>query len=124
MVPGGKTTQQVDAREVGDESGPWPGRHLVGRPGLHHRAPLENHQCVCQSNGLEGVVRDEQSGASERRELPGQLTSHLCPDRDVERRERLVQQQQPRLGGQRPEECDALRLPAGQRARQRSRLVR
>ena len=53
----------------------------------------------------------------------GEQVQHLRLDRDVERRHRLVQDQHPRLGGQRAGDRDALALAARQPPRQRPRLA-
>ena len=49
--------------------------------------------------------------------MAAQVAAHLAAGAGVERGERLVEQQQARLGGERPGEGDALRLPARQGAR-------
>ncbi len=101
MVAMRMAAKQVDAREVGDEAGSRPGGHLLGRAGLHHRALLEDDQPVRQRHRLERVVRDQQSHATERRELSGQLTANVGADRDVQGREGLIEQQKLRLGRER-----------------------
>ena len=58
------------------------------------------------------VTRIARTG--ERREMRAQIAPQLGADADVERGERLVEQQQARLRRERARERDALRLPARQ----------
>ena len=59
-------------------------------------------------------VRDHDRDAVELREVPGELRAHLVAQLDVERGERLVEQQHVRPRGERPRERDPLRLTAGE----------
>src|SRR5258706_4822141 len=57
------------------------------------------------------------------RELPAQLAAHFRADGNVECRQRLVQQKKLRLGRERTQKSDTLRLPAGQRSGQSVRTI-
>src|SRR6266516_3553190 len=59
-------------------------------------------------------MRDQQDRPVEVGHMPPQRRLDLAPRLSVQRGQRLVQEQQGRLGGQRPGPCDALRLPAGE----------
>ena len=80
-------------------------------------AVLEDDEPIGERGRVERIVGDEQPHAAERRELAAQLAPHRAACALVERGERLVEQQQPRLGGHRPRERDPLRLPARELAR-------
>src|SRR5207245_4155781 len=56
-------------------------------------------------------------------ELLAQLAAHLRADGNVESRQRLVQQKELRLGRERAQKGDALRLAAGQRSGQSVRSI-
>jgi len=55
--------------------------------------------------------------------MAAQFGPYVEPRAGVQRRQRLVQQQQPRMGGQRAGQRDPLRLPAGQPPRLDGRVV-
>jgi hypothetical protein len=81
--------------------------------------PVVEHQnTVGEREGLIHVVRDEQHGG---RLMPDPQADHEPvhgdPGQRVERAERLVEQQQPRLADQGPRQRGPLRLAAGQRDR-------
>ena len=90
-------------------------RELVRAAGLHHAARLEDHQLVAEGHRLDGVVRDHQAGAGEGGEVPREAATQLGAGAGVHGRERLVEQQQARVGRERARERDALRLAARER---------
>ena len=70
------------------------------------------------------VVRDEEVGQAEVVLQPHQQVQHLRLDRDVERRDRLVGDDELGLHRERPGDADALALPAAELARPRGRRAR
>ena len=90
-----------------------PGRRadLHDLPGVHHRG------AVADGGGELQVVRDEHHGQAELAPQVVEDGHDLGLGGDVERRGRLVGQQQPRLGEQRGGDHDPLQHPAGQLVR-------
>ena len=78
---------------------------------VHHRDPLGQELHRGQ------VVGDEQAGEAELGLQPADQVEHRGLHRDVQRRGRLVGDQQRRSGRQRPGQADPLPLPAGQLVR-------
>jgi hypothetical protein len=62
-------------------------------------------------------VADEKVGQPELRLEVGQQVQHLRLHRHVERRDRFVEDQDARFGGERAGDADALRLPTGELVR-------
>ena len=85
------------------------GRTFLGDPALQHDGHPVGH-----GEGLVVVVRDEDRGGAGRDEDLPQVPGEPVPQRPVQRAERLVEQQQLGVGGQRPGERDALLLAAGE----------
>src|ERR1700679_1244605 len=90
---------------------------VIGRPMVERDpAVFEDEDPVCEQNCLVDVVRHKQGcrlvTLAELLEQP----VHLEAREGIERAERLVQQQQPRLPNEGPRQRNALRLTAGQRA--------
>ena len=88
---------------------------LLGRAGLDDAAVVEDDHALTEQHGVEHVMGDENGCA---------VGQHPAQDPPQQRRrchveggERLVEQQQPRLGGQGPGDGDALRLATGQLVR-------
>ena len=96
--------------------------HLRGRPALHDLAALHHDRVVGELPHDGQVMADQQVGDAGLVADVGQQVQHLGLDRHVERGHRLVQDQDARLGGERPGDGDPLPLPAGQRPRQRPGL--
>ncbi|WP_203236392.1 hypothetical protein [Methylobacterium crusticola] len=69
------------------------------------------------------IVADEQDGEPELAAQVGEEVHHLRLDRHVERRDRLVRDDEIRSGGERPGDRDTLTLPAGELVREAARLV-
>ena len=105
---------QVEADQPGDVVRGGAPRDLGRRALLHHEPVLEHQQPVGEHECLERVVRDEQARPGEVGEVALELGLHVEAGARVEGRERLVEQQQRRVAGERPGERDPLRLPAGQ----------
>ena len=84
----------------------------AGVPVWVTRSALDDDESVGEDDRIDGVVGDEQAGAVEGGEVAAQLRPHRHPGRGVEGGERLVEQEQARIGGQGPGEGDALRLAA------------
>jgi hypothetical protein len=91
--------------------------HPLGRadlfelPVVHHRDP------VGDAHRLLLVVGHRDGGDSGRLQDAPDLLAHLHPEVDVQVRERLVEQEQPGLGRERPCERDPLLLAPGERLR-------
>ena len=107
---------EVQPDQSRDVLGAGPAGHLGRRPVLDDLALLDDEQPVGHHHRLERVVRDEQARAGELGQVPGQLGAHLEPRLRVQRRERLVEQQQRGVGGERPGQRDPLGLAAGEPA--------
>ena len=88
---------------------------LGDRADLDDPAGVEDRDAIGERVGVDGIVGDEHAHPVERLEVPSQVAADAASGAGVERGERLVEQQQPRVGRQRPRECDALRLTARQR---------
>ena len=87
-------------------------RALLDDPaGPHHREPVGDRERLLV------VVGDHQRGGAGRAQDRAQVGGEPLAQPGVERRQRLVEQQQPRLDGQRAGQRDPLPLAAGQRAR-------
>ena len=114
---------EVQADELGDVLGGRAAGDLGGAALLHDAPVLEHHQPVRQDERLERVVRDHQARPREARQVPLQLGLHVEPGAGVQRRQRLVEQQQGRVAGQRAAQRHALRLAAGQVAGSASRQL-
>ena len=84
-------------------------RTLLDDPaGPHHRHP------VGDGERLLVVVGDHQRGGAGRPQDVAQVGGQAFAQAGVEGRQRLVEQQQARLGGERPGQGDALALAAGE----------
>ena len=88
-----------------------PREALGTRPVLDDAAAGADHDPVGQQQRVEDVVGDQDDGPVG--EHPAQCLAQGGGDRDVQRRHRLVEEQQPGLGGQRAGHRDPLRLASG-----------
>ena len=86
------------------------------------RPPVEHDDAVREQQRVERVVGDHDRGPVGQH--PPQRLSQRRQHGDVERRHRLVEQQQRRLGGQRPRHGDPLRLAARELRRASARPAR
>ena len=86
---------------------------VVGVALLHHPPVLDDDQPVRQDQRVQRVVRDDQRGTRVFAEVPVQLGAGVQPGTGVQRGQRLVEQQQSRVDGERAGQRDPLRLAAG-----------
>ena len=84
---------------------------------MGHSAGFDDDEAVGEDDRVDRIVGDEQPGAGEGGEVAAQLGPHLHSGTGIQSSERLVEQQQPRSGGERAGQSDPLRLPARQGAR-------
>ena len=89
----------------------------AGGPLLHHPAAVDHRHAVAEQGGLGEVVRHEQRGHARLAQQLAELAARVRARSRVERRERLVEQQRPRLARQRACERHALALAARERGR-------
>ena len=117
MWPSARAAVEVEADEAGDVVGAGLGGDGGGVALLHDAAVLDDDQPVGEHEGVERVVGDQQRRAGVVGEVAVQLGAGVQPGAGVERGERLVEQQQRRVDGERAGQGDPLGLPAGQLAR-------
>ena len=96
------------------------GVDVARRPGLLDLALLHHHDDVGERDRLELGVGDVNEGDPKLALHAAQLLPHLHAKLFVQRGQRLVEQQHPRLGDRRAGQRDALLLAAGQLAGRRS----
>ena len=102
-------------REQGDGVRVLRGREDLVRVGdLDELAAVHHGDAVADVAHGREVVRDEEVREAEPALEVHQEVEDLRPHRDVERRHRLVADDQRRIGGERPRDRDALPLPAGE----------
>ena len=89
----------------------------VGRRDLDHAAEIHDHDAVGDVLHHAEVVADEQVGEAELLAQLHEQVEHLRLDRDVERRDRLVADEELRLHRERPGDADAGALAAGELVR-------
>ena len=107
--------QCVDAaHEVGHEERGWVAIDLQRAAHLLDATLVHDDDAVGHREGFFLVVRDHDRGHAQRALQAADFTAQLDALNSVQRRQRLVQQQQPRLGGQRTRQRNALLLPARQ----------
>ena len=87
-------------------------QHLAGA-GLHDAPPVHDRHSRAEKSDHREIVRDEEVRKVVLPLEPAQEIQHLSLDRDVERRDRLVEHDEARLGRERARHRDALTLPAG-----------
>ena len=92
----------------------WRLQHAIDRAGLDDLAQVHHQHAVGDMAHHREVVRDEQHGEPERLLQLGEQVEHLRLHRDVERRHRLVADQQLRVERERARDADALALAAGE----------
>ena len=107
--------QHVDAAdEVGDERGARVAVDLERRADMLDHAVVHHDDAVGHGQCLLLVVRDHDRRHAELALQAADLLAQVHAHDRVQRRQRLVQQQQPGRGGQRARQRDALLLPARQ----------
>ena len=94
-----------------------PHDQVFRRADLVDAAVLHDGDAVGQADRLVEVVGDEDDGLVQQRLQAQELVLHLAADQRIERRERLVEEPEFRLDGERAGDADALLLAAGQLAR-------
>ena len=108
MVPTNSATNAVAGRSYSSAGAAT----CSSLPGPHDADPVGHRQRLLL------VVGDEQGGGAEPLLQGADLLAQLQPDLGVEGRQRLVEQQHPRLDRERAGERDALLLAAGQLVRE------
>ena len=83
-----------------------------GRVELGHHAVTEHRDLISHRKGFVLVVGDEDRRGAGLAEDAEHVRAHRCPQRCVERREGLVEEDDLRLDGQRPRQGDSLLLAA------------
>jgi hypothetical protein len=84
------------------------GEHVGGQALLAHGACVEHRDAVGERGGFAGVVRHQQRGDGRRGEQCAQLAQERSARGGIQRREGLVEHEQPRLEYERADEADAL----------------
>src|SRR6202049_2920664 len=93
------------------------GKNTRRRPLLDDNAPLHHRKTITDLRRNPQVMGDKEDREIERLAHLVQKLEHLRLDRDVERRDGLVADQQHRLHRQRPRDTDPLALPTGELVR-------
>jgi hypothetical protein len=93
-------------------------QHLLPRAAFGEPSLVHDPDRVAELPDHRHVVRDEQVRQRQLRTQPGQQVHDAGPDRNVQGRRRLVQDQDPRLGGQRAGDRHPLGLAARHLVRQ------
>ena len=106
------------ARELGDVAVGRRQDEILRRADLHDAAVLHDGDTIGEPDRLVEVVGDEYDGLLQHRLQPQELVLHLTPDQGIERGERLVEEPDVRVGGERTGDADALLLSAGKLVRQ------
>ena len=99
-------------KEVVDEASLRSLVHFSRRAHLLDAAARHDRDAVGECEGLFLVVRDEDGSEAGGIVQFAQPAAHLDTDLGIERPEWFVEQQQLRLGRERPRQCDPLTLPA------------
>lgn len=107
----------MDADEVGDARVARGSMHELRCALLQHGATIHHDETIGEQASFVEVVRHEHDGHSQRLAQIGNELVERAPVHLVNGRERLVEQQKPRLARQRPRHGNALLLPTGQPAR-------
>ena len=92
--------------------------HGLRRPGLHHTAQVHHYHPVAQQPHHVQVVADEHISHAQRRPQLRQQLQHRHLNRHIQRRRRLVQDQQVRPWPDRPGDAHTRPLPARQLVRE------
>src|SRR5580704_15639261 len=92
---------------------PWRAEHLADRAVLDDPAAVQDDDAVGDARQRAEIVRDDHDRQAQAVAQSGEQPQDVVPVARVERADRLVAQQQPRPGGQRPGDSDSLPLSAG-----------
>ena len=122
--PGRRRNDVVGAHEAGHELGARRVEHLTRRTGLLDPALVHDHHLVGQRHRFFLRMGHVHEGEAQLLLPTPELGAHLHPQERIERRQRLIQQQHPRLGHQGTRQCDPLLLAAGQFGRQAALVSR
>ena len=106
-----------DPHEFRNEGRRGPVIQLIGSRYLLQPAIVHDADPVRHGQGLFLVMRDEQRGGAQPLLQGADLLTQLQPDLGVQRGQRLVEEQDPGLDGQRPGQRHPLLLAAGQLVR-------
>ena len=108
--------QEIDPHHPGDPGRRRPSRHVGGRAVLDHPAAVDEDEGVRQRTGVEGIVGDEHARGARSADVVAEQLSHDRPLGHVEGGHRLVEEEEARLGGQRPGQGHPLGLATGETA--------
>ena len=122
-VVGDVAVDQVGPDQLGDVARPRVGGDLGDRPDLDDPPGIEDCDSIGERVCVDRIVGDQQPHPVERLEMSAEIAPDLPTGADIECGERLVEQQQARIGGQRAGKGDALGLPTGQRPRPMRRMI-
>ena len=100
--------------EFGDIVVRRPQQDVFGRAALDDAAPFENGDPIAELHGLVEIVADEDDRLLQFLLQQQQFVLQLVADQRIERRERLVHQQNVGVGGECARQPDALLHAAGQ----------
>jgi len=112
VTVGGRAGEQVGPGELSDPPRAGPPGDLGGGAGLGDATVVEDDDVISQDGGIDRIMGDEETNTGERGEVAAKVAPDLVAGGGVERGERLVQQQDLRLGRERAGQCDSLRLSA------------
>lgn len=110
----GYTLNQVDPGHRRDESCRGGAQHLAHSPDLGDPTAFEHHEPRRERRSIHRVMRDDNRGCVGRGQLVVEHRAHICRGLGVERRQRLVEQQDLRRGRQGAGDRDPLLLPTRQ----------
>ena len=113
--------EQVDPDELGRIRGPGGITNLLRRSSLRHSAVLQDDDVIRKRHRIDGIMGYDHRDAAEACEQPAQQRPDLAARAHIERRQRLVEQEELRFVRDRAGDGDPLRLTAGEFARLRVR---
>src|SRR4051794_7543707 len=100
------------AHKLGHESGRWSLINLAWCPDLLDAARVHDRDAIGHSDRLTLIVCDKDEGAASRAMKPSQFLLHLQSKLEIERAQRLVEQEHLWIVHERPGHSDTLPLPA------------
>ena len=114
VLEGGRVVQEGTPAQIARQPATEYVAKLVGRAVLDDLAAFQDQQPVGEHERFERVVGDQQARPGEVGQMPPEFGLHVQPGLGVEGGQRLVEQQQRRLSGQRPGQRHPLGLAPGQ----------
>ena len=117
------SSQQVETDEPGDVIGTRAPSHLLRPTLLYHPAVLNDHEPIGEDGGINRVMRHEKRRAREITQVSAQLGAYEQAGLGIQRGQRLIQQEQPRVSREGTGQRHPLGLPSGDEPRLRSRQV-